>query len=227
MAEEARSDSAAPRQEKLEALFKEGLAFAKANQKAIAFAIGVFVLAAALIAGFVYFQRQAEHEAQALLGKTIAAVEQARRNQAEEGKYIEIKEDFQEIVEEYGATDAGKAAMLTYADFAFRAGDYDTAVEMYQRALEAYENRPVIENLVLNGLAYAHEARGEYQRAAEYLERIVSDETAPLKDQALFNLGRVYEEMEKTDRMRQAYERLVEEFPESLYYELAREALAG
>jgi hypothetical protein len=37
----------------------------------------------------------------------------------------------------------------------------------------------------------------------------------------------VYEEMEKTDRMRQAYERLVEEFPESLYYELAREALAG
>jgi hypothetical protein len=44
---------------------------------------------------------------------------------------------------------------------------------------------------------------------------------------ALFNLGRLYEEMGESTKSQAAYNRLVSEFQDSVYYDLVNEKLAG
>jgi tetratricopeptide (TPR) repeat protein len=227
MPEDSRKERFLPQPDQVEAFFKQSLEFVRVHQKAIVFAAAAVVLAAAVIAGVIYFQKKAEEKAQALLGEAVSRLESAERSKAPEDAYAEVKADLQKIVEEYGSTDAGKAAMLKYADLCYRTGDYEAAIEMYQGALEAYRKAPDVRALIVNGLAYAHEGRGDYDKAARYFRRIVEEEAAPLKAQALFNLGRIYGEMEKPEKQKAAFEQLVKEYPDSMYYPLAREALAG
>jgi len=60
-----------------------------------------------------------------------------------------------------------------------------------------------------------------------YFERITGNDNPVAKDVALFNLGRLYEEMGDAEKSQAAYNRLVSEYQESVYYELVNEKLAG
>ncbi|MBS3759274.1 MAG: tetratricopeptide repeat protein [Desulfobacterales bacterium] len=226
MAEDKNKEAPLPQPDKVEVYAKRLLEFAKANQTAITVAVSAVVLVAIVVAGVIYFQKQAEEKAQAMLGKAIAQAEAVRRGQAPEARYAEIKPKFEEIIQNYGSTAAGKAALLKYADLCYQTGDYDTAIEMYQSALDAYKEGG-IKSFVLNGLAYAYESKEAYAQAAEYFNRIVTDGSAIMKDQALFNLGRIYGKMGKPEKQRNAYNRIVSDYPNSMYYQLAKEKLAG
>jgi len=227
MSEDTKKEGMFSQPDPIEVYVKRFLDFVKANQKAIIFAAGVAVLAALVIAGVIYSQKKAEETAQALLGETMAKVEAARRGPEPETRYAEIKPEFRVIIEKYGSTAAGKAALLKYADLSYRTGDYDTAVEMYEEALDAYGKDQAIRDLALNGLAYAYEENEAYDQAARYFNRLVTQGSAAIKAQALFNLGRIYGKKEQPDKQREVYEQLVSEHPDSMYFQLAKEKLAN
>lgn len=227
MAEDKNKETPLPQPDKIEVYAKRILEFIKANQTAIVVAVSAVVLAAVIISGVIYFQKRAEEKAQTMLGDAIARVEAAKRSKAPEARFAEAKPKFEEIIKKYGSTAAGKAALLKYADLCYQTGDYDTAIEMYQRALEAYDDEGEIKSFILNGLAYSYESKEAYDRAAEYFNRIVTDKSAVMKDQALFNLGRIYGKMGKPEKQREAYKRIVSDYPDSMYSRLARGKLAG
>ena len=56
---------------------------------------------------------------------------------------------------------------------------------------------------------------------------IASDDNAVMKDQAFFNLGRIYESNGKMKLMKDAFGRIVSDYPDSMYFELAREKVSG
>lgn len=201
--------------------------FVIANQKAIIFAAAAVVLAAVLIAGVIFFQKRAEENAQALLGEALARMESIQRGQAPETSYEELKPEFKEIIEQYGSTDAAKAALLKYADLCYQTGDYDTAIEMYQEALDAYgKDQAALRALVLNGLAYAYEEKQDYDQALQYFNRVVERGAGAMKAQALFNLGRIYGKTGESGKQREVYERIVSDYPDSMYFQQAKENLA-
>ena len=226
MAEDKNQETQLPQPEKIEVYAKRILDFVKANQTAIAVAVSAVVLAAVVISGVIYFQKRAEEKAQAMLGKALAQAEAAQRGNAAETGFSEIKPKFEEIIKKYGSTAAGKAALLKYADLCYQTGDYETAIEMYKKALDAYDAGE-IRGFILNGLAYAYESQDAYEEAATYFNRIVTDDSAVMKDQALFNLGRIYGKMGSPEKQREAYDRIVSDYPDSMYYQLAKEKLAG
>ncbi|HMA66770.1 MAG TPA: tetratricopeptide repeat protein [Desulfosalsimonadaceae bacterium] len=227
MAEDSENKLHLPEQDQLEAYAKRLLEFVKAKQKILIAAAAAVVLVAAAVAGVVYFQKKAEEKAQTLLGSALAQIQTAARNQASDEQYGRIQARLQKIVEQYGSTSAGKASMLKYADLSYQQGDYETAITMYQRALEAYKDDPGFYTLVMNGLAYCYEAKENYAKAASCFRRIVEKQSAVMKDQALFNLGRMYAKTGETEKRRQVYERLASEHPDSMYARLAEKMPSG
>ncbi len=227
MSEETKRENLLPQPDRIEVYAKRCLEFVRANQKAIIMAVSAVVLVALIITGILYFQKRAEEKAQVLLGKAIARVDALGRSQGAEDEYTKIKPAFKEIIDKYGSTAAGKAARLKYADLCYRTGDYDKAVEMYQAALEAYEDAPDIQGVILNGLAYTYENMQAYDQAARYFKRIIDAEAIVMKDQALFGLARIYGKTGDSKKQQNAYEQLVSDYPDSMYYQLAREKLAG
>ena len=227
MAEEEKKAGLLPDSEQLEAYAKRIQEFVRANQKTIIMAASAFVLLLVIISGVIYFQKKAEEKAQALLGGTIAQIEAASRSESADERYAEIKPALKKIIDQYGDTDAGKAARLKYADLCYQTGDYEKAVAMFRGALASYSNDADLRQLILNGLGYAHENKGDYAKAADCFERIVKEDDALMKDQALFNLGRVYGRMGAAEKQQEAYEQLVSDYPDSMYYQLAKEKLAA
>jgi tetratricopeptide (TPR) repeat protein len=213
----------------------QALGFVKKYQQQIIMASMAVFIAAVAASGMIYYKRYTEQKAAEKLGTAILIYESLMRKDSKMISYIEpsaeeydkAKKAFQEIMDKYGSTGAGKAALLNYADLCFRTKEYEKSINFYGKALENFGDQAAFKNLIFNGLAYAYEAKGETENAAKYFNMIVADDSAVMKDQALFNLGRMYEKLGKTDQQTEMYKRIVAEYPDSMYFQLAKEKIAG
>lgn len=201
------------------------MAFGKKYQRQIAAAVCGVIALVLVISGTMYFNNRTEDKAAILFGKAMTAYTALGKDAPAAG-LEEAKKSFKNIVDKYGSTGAGKAALIYYADVCYATKKYDEAIDAYQKALDAFDD-PGFKNLILNGLAYSFEGKGDYEKSAAHFEMIVSDKSAAMIDQALFNLGRVYEKMGKADKGKETFARLVKEFPDSMYFSLASEKIAG
>ncbi len=227
MAQEETKKSSFFDPEQLKVHAKKAAEFVDKNRKAVIACACAAVTVAVVISGIVYFQKRAEEEAQVLFGRAVARLEEANRSGDASSVYEELKPEFREVFEKYGSTEAGRAALLKYAELCFRTGDYENSVQMYKKSLEEYKGDPWMKCLVLNGLAYAYEGINEYEKAAECFSRILKSDSGVMKDQVLFNLARLYGRLGKQEKQREAYKQLVSEHKDSMYYQLAKEELAG
>jgi len=132
-------------------------------------------------------------------------------------------ERFVETIENHSSTRAAELSLPVYGNMLYEAGSYDEAIERYRQALEAFPGEEGMEKLIWNGLGYAYEGKGEYRAAAEWFEKIADSESRFLKADAYFNLGRMYEAMGKGQEAREAYQRLVEAFPNAVHFRIAKE----
>jgi tetratricopeptide (TPR) repeat protein len=142
--------------------------------------------------------------------------------------FAETRPDFEYILDKYADSHAGRMAGVIYANLSYEAGETDTAIRLYEKALgDAAGGGGGYRNLILSSLGYAYEQKKDVKTAVTYFERIVGNDNPVAKDTALFNLGRLYEEMGDAQKSQAAYGRLVSEFQDSVYYELVNEKLAG
>ncbi|MDA8404541.1 MAG: tetratricopeptide repeat protein [Desulfobacteraceae bacterium] len=201
------------------------LAFGKQYQQQIVMGVCGIIALALVITGAVYFNGRTEDKAAVMLGKAVSAYNALGKDAPAAG-LEEAKKSFKDIKDKYGSTGAGKTALIYYADVCYALKNYDEAIDAYRKALDAFDD-PGIKSLILNGLAYSYEGKGDYEKAAAHFEMIVSDKSAAMIDQALFNLGRIYGKMGKAKEEKETFARLVKEFPDSMYFSLASEKIAG
>ncbi len=205
----------------------KAMAFGKKYQQQLIVAVGAVVLVAIVVSGIIYYQGKEEDRSAALLGQAIAKYQTMQQKGPTFIDYESLKNDFKTIMDKHGSTGAGHAALLEYANLAYVTKDYDTAIATYEKALDIYDDQAEFKNLIYNGLAYAYEGKNDLEKARSNYEMIISDPQTGLKDQALFNLARIYEKQGKEKEKTQAYQQIVAEYPDSMYYELAREKTAG
>ena len=141
--------------------------------------------------------------------------------------FREVEEEFQQILNKYSGKDGGKISRLIYANLCYRAGEYGKAIALYNQALEDFEDNPFIKSLIFSGLGYAHEEQKAYQKAVGFFDRIVSTPGSPLKDEALFNLGRLYAELGEAQKSRGAFEKIITDHPDSMYIEMIKEKVSS
>ncbi len=188
--------------------------------------LGTILVFGIIIAGICFFSSQAESKAFAMLDAADMKYKTSLKDTGAAEALKEVNEDFRHILDKYSGRQAGKLTGVIFANRCFDAGDFDRSITLYKKALEDFENRAAIKNLVLNGLGYAYEAKNEYETAAGYFEMIAAASNPVMKTDAFFNLGRLYDMAGDMDKSRGAYEKIITGYPESIYIALVREKIA-
>ncbi|MEA3429283.1 MAG: tetratricopeptide repeat protein [Thermodesulfobacteriota bacterium] len=193
----------------------------------ISFAVGVIALFVIVVSGILYFSNKAENRAFALLNQAVIGYNFILKDNGPEKAYQDIGQDFNFIIKKYSRRDAAKLAGLIYANICYNAGDYEKATALYDKSLKDFKNHPSIKTFILSATGYNHEEKNDYKAAVNSFETIVSQSGAIMKDEALFNLGRLYAAMGENEKSMAAFKKIISEHTDSIYVEFAREKVSG
>jgi len=189
----------------------------------LSYGVGLLILIGIIYSGISYFSYRSESRAFAVLEKTMKNYEILREKNGPEKAFKEVNNDFVKIIDKYSGNRGGKIARIEFANISINAGDTDGAIALYRKALEDFNDDKTLKNIILSGLGYAYEEKNDSKSAVKYFEMIVSEPDAFLKDEALFNLGRIYAAMGNKKMSRDAYKKIVSEFADSFYFSIAKE----
>lgn len=187
------------------------------------YGVGLLILIGIIYSGISYFSYRSESRAFAILEKTMKNYEILREKNGPEKAFKEINNDFVKIIDKYSGNRGGKIARIEFANISIDAGDTDGAIDLYKKALEDFIDDKTVKNIILTSLGYAYEEKKDSKSAVKYFEMIVSEPDPFLKDEALFNLGRIYAAMGNKKMSRDAYKKIVSEFADSFYLSIAKE----
>jgi tetratricopeptide (TPR) repeat protein len=81
-------------------------------------------------------------------------------------------------------------------------------------------------NLILSGIGYAYQQMGDHSSAAIYFEKVAQATDSNNRDEALFNLGMLYEKLGDTDKSHQAFKQFLSSYPNSMYFDIVEEKLS-
>ncbi|HVT43764.1 MAG TPA: tetratricopeptide repeat protein [Thermoanaerobaculia bacterium] len=186
---------------------------------------GVAALIAATWGVFAYREAQ-ERKAQARLGEAItilgAPVSETPQGagpvyRTEEEKTTKAQPILEEVAKEYGGTDAADIAELFLARLAATRGDLETARPKLERFVREHGDHVLAGGAQLS-LYEMDLASGRARDLITELERKLNDKSKILPNDALLALlARAYQAADDRVKAREAYQRLVNEYPDSPY----------
>ena len=191
--------------------------------------IGAGAIAILLVAvtAYRYYDNWVENKSFWLLDEAVSRYETKMASSDAQQAYQSTKEDFENLIRKYGNTSGGQIAMFIFAGISHDVGNADRAIELYEAGLKFFKSDPTYLNFILSGLGYAYEKNQDISKAVSYFQQIADGADPIVKDLALFNLGRLYQEMGDIEKSRAAYMRLTTDYTDSIYYEVAKEKVKG
>jgi len=180
-----------------------------------------------LISGINYMGNRAENEAFVLLKKGMADYDKTLAGDGPGKAYQVVSKQFQALLEDYAKNDGGRLARIVYAGMAYDAGDFDTAIALYQGALDDIGTYPGLKPFIISGLGRTYVAKQEYALAARQFETIIHGDDPVLKEDAYLNLGLIYDRMGKTEKRSEILSQFIAEYPDSTFVGMVKEKLAN
>lgn len=196
------------------------------KQQAILAGVVIVVLFAG-IAGFQAYSRHAENRAAALLAESLTQYQTDLKANGPVKAYQSVEKKFTQILDDYASRSMGKIAGVEFANICYRAGEYDKAIALYTKAESEFGDDPTYRNLILSSLGYAYEGKKDYASAAKYFEMLTTSGSNAMKDLNLYSLASVYEKMGDKEKSKVTFARIVADFPNSMYLEVAKEKSMG
>ena len=198
------------------------IAYAKENQKTISY-IAIGLAALVLIGlGFRYFSGLSERRAYALFSQGLSQYISQNWKQKTASAEEFASNRFAEVLNKYPSSTAARLSLPLLADMNFKQGSYDRAIELYERAIDAF-SEDTMRTMMLNGLAYCYEAKGDFSAAAQAFQKITEAQEDFAKGDAYFNLGRMHEALNDTAKAREAYEKVAQDYSGSVNASIAKE----
>jgi len=174
----------------------------EANWVRIAWAGGIIIVVAGLIAFFSWQRDQKEIVAGKALTQMISSIPRDATPGQQADLYLKINADYQ-------GTSAGQRAMLQGAAMLFAAGKYPDAQAQFQKFLEAYPGSFFAAQAAL-GVATSLDAQGKADSAAVAYQRIINSYTDTVAvDSARFSLAQIDERQGKLTEAANLYEAIV------------------
>ena len=179
--------------------------FTEKHVRMMLIAIGVFVVAIALV----YFIRQGRISAE----RSAAAHLAQAHSEIQQGNIESAMTIVDQILDRSAGTPSGREALLLRADGALLLGKNEEAIEHYGRFLRSVKD-PVLHASALRGLAGALEQSGQPARAAEsYLE---AGRKYALGGEAAYDLvaaARAYRMAGDNAKAVELYDEVIEKYP--------------
>lgn len=195
------------------------------NSKSVIAASCAVIGLVVLISAYAWFQQRKADEAENLLGQALAKYQSVMENKDAPAALEAARSDFDTLLATYGKFPAGKLGTVIYGHVCLAGQAYDDAIAEYQKALTYYGPDSSLHNVILNGLGTAYQQKGDYPRAVTFFKQLAEGASPVLKDVALFNLGRLYNQMGQTEESQKVYQQLSTDFPQSMYATVAKEKI--
>ena len=205
----------------------------------------VVVLVVALIGGYAWWRQSRNAKADTALASALAIYEspvvplaapapgspvpvaQPGTYQTERAKLDAALPKFVAAADQYPNTDAGIAARYHSAGILATLGRYGEAEQRYQEVVDK-AGRGIYGRTARLGLADAQVAQGKFDPAIKTYQELTTDAGSQLPvDGVLMQLGRALALAGKKDEAARAFNRVVEEFPQSPYTADAKRELEG
>jgi outer membrane protein assembly factor BamD (BamD/ComL family) len=180
-------------------------------------AVGVLVLAVAVVGGVFYVDRQAAQKAQDLEREAMRFLTAPSTNDPQKAEHA-LKEAiarYRQIVDQYPRTPTAPLALYHLGNTLVQANELSAAIEAYQRFLMSYGSNPSMAGLVQQRLAYVYLLKGERDQAVKALTAILETPGTLNRDQALFELARLEESQSRPEGALAHYQDLIKNYPNS------------
>lgn len=199
----------------------------------------ILVVLLAAVGGWVWWRGAQEARANALLAAALAVheapvvplpepapgsplpVQQAGTFPTDQARLDAALPRFLEAADAYPDTRAGIAARYTAASILARLGRFAEAEQHYQTVVD--KDRGIYGRTARLGVADAQLAQGQYDNAIAIYTELTRDPNSQIPvDSVLMQLGRAYVKAGRSEEAAAAFNRVVSEFPQSLYAADAR-----
>ena len=179
--------------------------------------LGVLVLAAAVVGGVFYADRQATQKAQDLEHEAMRFLAAPSANDPQKADHA-LKEaiaKYRQIVDQYPRTSTAPLALYHLGNTLVQANELSAAIETYQQFLTSYGSNPSMAGLVRQRLAYVYLLKGDRDQAVKALTGILETPGTLNRDQALFELARLEESQLRPEAAMARYQELIKAYPNS------------
>jgi TolA-binding protein len=179
--------------------------------------LGVLVLAAAVVGGVFYVDRQAAQKAQDLEQEAMRflTAPSASDPQKADHAYKEAIARYRQIVDQYPRTSNAPLALYHLGNTLVQTNELGGAIEAYQRFLTLYGSSSAMAGLVQQRLAYVYLHKGDRNQAVKAFTGILETPGTLNRDQALFELARLEESQSRPDAALARYQELIKSYPNS------------
>ena len=179
--------------------------------------LGVVVLAAAVIGGVFYVDRQTTQKAQDLEQEAMRFLTAPSANDPQKAGQArkEAITRYRQIVDQYPQTASAPLALYHLGNTLVQANELGPAIEAYQRFLSLYGSNPSMAGLVQQRLAYVYLHKGDRDQAVKALTGILETPGTLNRDQALFELARLEETQSRPDAALARYQELIKAYSNS------------
>lgn len=219
----------------------QGATWIHDHLRTILLVAGGIVLAVALWAAYRAWDRGRELEAGGALAEALELVEApivedaatAKPDDADDPTFADeaartaaLKARLEAVQERFGSADAAVVASVYLGRLAADGGDLATARTHWEKFLAKADGHLLVPSVRLSLLRLDRE-QGQAESALSYLEKATSP-TAKSElpaDLALHELAATYEALDRSEDARAAYQRLVDEHPDSPWVQPARQRL--
>ncbi len=180
--------------------------------------LGVLALAAAVVGGVFYVDRQTAEKAQDLEREAMRFLMAASANDPQKAAQP-LKEaiaKYRQIVDQYPRTSTAPLALYHLGNTLVQANDSSGAIEAYQRFLASYgSSNPSMAGLVQQRLAYIYLLKGDRDQAVKAFTGVLEIPGTLNRDQALYELARLEESQSRPEGALARYQELIKTYPNS------------
>ena len=203
----------------------KAITFITGYQKQISYMLCAIVAIVIIFFGYRFFAQRAETKAFTRLGQTQSKYDTLKKTSSETAAYSQVSEAFQSIIKKYDGNAGGKLARVIYANISFDAQQYEKAIALYKQSLNDFKDDKLVYNMILSNLGHAYQRVEDEQNAAAYFEKAASATDSPIREDALFNLGLMYEKLGEATKSQKTLQEILNNHPDSIYFDVVEEEL--
>lgn len=199
--------------------------FVREERTIVLAVLAAVVVMAAAGAAYWWYQSRQERLASVALAEAQATL---RGNKpGAPGNLDESMRRLQAIAQQYRGTESAEEALIRVGNLQFDNGKPDEAKATFGEYLNIYPRGRFVLMAGL-GKAYAEEAKGDLQGAAQTLSDTLNRRSdSALAGEAYSALARIYEGLKKSDEAMRVYNQIVERYPQSSWAQNALERMSG
>ena len=187
------------------------------QRRAVLVGLGVLLVAAAVVAGVIWYDYQAtlkarELDQEATLHYLNRPADDPKKSHEQLAQAINL---YKQVVDQYPRSPVAPLALFHLGNAQVLANEVDAGIETYKRFMLLHGSNTSLLGLVKQRMAYAYLVKGDRDQAVKAFTGILEIPGALNKDHVLFELAKLEESQSRPEGALAHYQDLMKNYPNS------------